>query len=315
MKEYLEQCLRRKVEMSEFEKNKSLPLLYSGLYYLYSVKMDGIQWIMAEPKEKIGLASMRKHQRQLEKLTGMNCALYLKNLNSYSKDVMLNEGIPFVVEGKQIYLPFTGVLLAGETDRTLPPISQISYLTQRILLMALYENWKDMSVTKIAECLGVTKMSVTRCFDELEYLEMPLLTMKGKSRVISMNGDPKEQWEEIHSILRNPVIANFEITEDLNLDVKAGVSALCEYSMLEDNPFPTYAITKKEIQTLQIKKKQLVPKGEEKGCVIQELGYYINFQKRNLVDPLTVLLSLSDEEKADDRVKISIEEMLKEYVW
>ena len=137
MKEYLEQCLRRKVEMIEFEKNKSLPLIYSGLYYLYSVKMDGIQWIMAEPKEKIGLASMRKHQRQLEKLTGMNCALYLKNLNSYSKDVMLNEGIPFVVEGKQIYLPFTGVLLAGETDRTLPPISQISYLTQRILLMAL----------------------------------------------------------------------------------------------------------------------------------------------------------------------------------
>ena len=85
--------------------------------------------------------------------------------------------------------------------------------------------------------------------------------------------------------------------------------------MLEDNKFPTYAITKKEIQTLQIKKKQLVPKGEEKGCVIQELGYYINFQKRNLVDPLTVLLSLSDEEKADDRVRISIEEMLKEYVW
>lgn len=46
--------------------------------------------------------------------------------------------------------------------------------------MALYENWKDMSVTKIAECLGVTKMSVTRCFDELEYLEMPVLAMKGK---------------------------------------------------------------------------------------------------------------------------------------
>lgn len=32
---------------------------------------------------------------------------------------MLNEGIPFVVEGKQIYLPFTGVMLTGETDRTL----------------------------------------------------------------------------------------------------------------------------------------------------------------------------------------------------
>ena len=118
---------------------------------------------------------------------------------------------------------------------------------------------------------------------------MPLLTMTGKARVISMNGDPKEQWEEIHSILRNPVITTFEITEDLNLDVKAGMSALCEYSMLEDNPFPTYAITKKEIQKLQIKKKQLVPKGEEKGCVIQELGYYINFQKRRIKTGVVLL--------------------------
>ena len=292
-----------------------MPLLYAGLYHLYSVKMDGIQWLMAEPKEKLGLASMRKNQRQLEKLTGLNCALYLKKLNGYSKDVMLNEGIPFVVEGKQIYLPFTGVLLTGETDRTLAPIRQISYLTQKILLVALYEKWEEMTVTKVAESLGVTKMSVSRCFDEIEYLEIPILAMKGKSRVISMDGDPKELWEEIQPILRNPVITTYEMAEDLKLEVKAGMSALCEYSMLEDNSFPTYAITKKELQKLQIKKKQLVPKGEEKGCVIQELGYYINFQNRNLVDPLTVLLSLTNEEKTDDRVSLSVDEMLKEYVW
>lgn len=315
MKEYLEQCLRRKIEITEFEKKKSLPLLYAGLYHLYSVKMDGIQWLMAEPKEKLGLASMRKNQRQLEKLTGLNCALYLKKLNGYSKDVMLNEGIPFVVEGKQIYLPFTGVLLTGETDRTLAPIRQISYLTQKILLVALYEKWEEMTVTKVAESLGVTKMSVSRCFDEIEYLEIPILAMKGKSRVIRMDGDPKELWEEIQPILRNPVITTYEMAEDLKLEVKAGMSALCEYSMLEDNSFPTYAITKKELQKLQIKKKQLVPKGEEKGCVIQELGYYINFQNRNLVDPLTVLLSLTNEEKTDDRVSLSVDEMLKEYVW
>lgn len=69
----------------------------------------------------------------------------------------MSEGIPFVVEGKQIYLPFMGVLLAGKTDRILTPISRISYLTQKILLLALYENWKEMTVTRIAECLGVTK--------------------------------------------------------------------------------------------------------------------------------------------------------------
>ncbi len=315
MKAYLEQCLRRKIEITEFKKDKSLPLLYAGLYNLYSVKMDGIQWLMAEPREKLGLASMRKNQRQLEKMTGLNCALYLKSLNSYSKDVMLNEGIPFVVEAKQMYLPFIGVLLAGEADRVLTPIYQISYLTQKILITALYEKWKDMTVTKVAESLKVTKMSASRCFDEIEYSEIPVLALKGKSRVISMNGDVKELWEKIQPILRNPIIRVYEMAEDQKLEVKAGMSALGEYSLLEDNSYPTYAITKKELLKLQIKTKRLVPKGEEKGCVIQEIGYYINFQNRNLVDPLTVLLSLSEEEKADDRVNISVNEMLKEYVW
>ena len=40
MKEYLEQCLRKKVEMIEFEKNKSLPLIYSGLYLLFSIPQN-----------------------------------------------------------------------------------------------------------------------------------------------------------------------------------------------------------------------------------------------------------------------------------
>ncbi|MBP1920510.1 hypothetical protein [Youngiibacter multivorans] len=315
MKEYLEQSLKRKIEITVFDKTESLPLQYVGLYHLHSVNMDGVQWLIAEPKEKPGLASMRKNQRQLEKLTGLNCALYLKSINSYSKDIMVNEGIPFIVEGKQIYLPFIGVLLATEGNRALAPVSQVSFLTQRLLILALYGKWQEMTVTKIAESLGMTKMSVSRCLDEIEYLEIPVLALKGKSRVITINRKTKELWEEIQPILRNPVIITYDLEEDLKLAVKAGMSALCEYSMLEDNPYPTYAITKKDLQVLKITKKQLVPRGEEKGCAIQVLGYYINFQNRNVVDPLTVLLSLSDEEKSDDRVKLSVDEMLREYAW
>lgn len=315
MKEYLEKVLRRNIEIAVFENVNSLPLFYSGQYNLYSVKMDGIKWLIAEPKEKLGLAYMRKNQRQLEKLTGLNCALYLKRINNYSEDIMIKEGIPFVVENKQIYLPFTGLLLASEADKTLAPISKISFLTQRLLLIAIYEKWQQMTVTKIAESIGVTKMSVTRCFDEIEYLELPVLAMKGKSRVITINRDTKELWDDIQPILRNPVITTYELAEDLKLEVKAGISALCEYSMIEDNSYPTYAITKKDLQELQIKKRQLAPRGEEVGCIIQELGYCINFQNQDVIDPLTVLLSLSDEELSDDRVSLSVDQMLREHVW
>ncbi len=31
------------------------------------------------------------------------------------------------------------------------------------------------------------------------------------------------------------------------LEKKAGITALCEYSLLSDNDFPTYGVTKKEL--------------------------------------------------------------------
>ena len=55
--------------------------------------------------------------------------------------------------------------------------------------------------------------------------------------------------------------------------------------------------------------------GEEKGCVVLELGYFIDYKDKSLQDPLSVALSITQIEKQDERVDLSINEMLKEYVW
>lgn len=117
------------------------------------------------------------------------------------------------------------------------------------------------------------------------------------------------------NVLRNPVIARYELSEDIKLEKKAGISALCEYSLLSDNEYPTYAITKREIAESRIKKMGLVHPGEDIGCIVLELGYFINFKNKSLEDPMSVALSLSETERQDERVNISIEGMLKEYVW
>ena len=46
-----------------------------------------------------------------------------------------------------------------------------------------------------------------------------------------------------------------------------------------------------------------------------ELGYFIDFFGKGLQDPLSVALSLTREEQEEERVKISVNEMLEEYVW
>ena len=41
----------------------------------------------------------------------------------------------------------------------------------------------------------------------------------------------------------------------------------------------------------------------------------IDFENKGLEDPFSVVLSLMEEEKQDERINISVKEMLEEYVW
>ena len=101
----------------------------------------------------------------------------------------------------------------------------------------------------------------------------------------------------------------------MKMNINAGISALCEYSLLSDNKYPTYGITKKDITKSGVSKMQRASAYDEIGCIVFELGYFVEFGNKNLQDPLSVSLSLSNEELNDERVSISVNEMLEEYVW
>lgn len=316
MKDFIEKSLRRPITLADnAEIFKKLPLKFRGNYELFSVYQDSVEWIIAKPKKELRLNALRYDRSQIEKTAGLNCALYFNKLNYYTKETMLNEGIPFILEGKQVFLPFLGVLLSEKDDRRLVPVHTISFLTQKLILCALYEKWNDMNATKIAEKLGVTKMSVSRCLDEIEYLDIKILDKSGKTRKVSVNEEIRVLWEEIKPVLRNPVIARFQLAEDIRLDKKAGISALCEFSMLSDNVYPTYAVTKGDLKDTNIKIIRQISIGEEIGCEVLELGYFIEYNGKMVQDPLSVMLSLSAEDLEDERVQICIEEMLEEYVW
>ena len=316
MREFLEKTLRQNVIMTENkEVYKKLPLAYRGRYDIFTVETNGVLWMAIHPKDDIGLVVLRRDRAGVEKITGLNCAVFLDRTTFYIKEKMIEEGIPFVIDRKQVFLPFIGYLLSKGNERELAPVHLISFLTQKMLLMAIYERWNEVKVSEAAERLSVSRKSASRCFDELEYLNIDVLGMKGKSRVINVPDDRKEFWKENIGILRNPVIRKFVLREDIKLEKKAGISALCEYSLLSDNAYPTYAVTKKELKASGVKMEKQASVSEDIGCVVLELGYFIDFFGKGLQDPLSVALSLTREEQEEERVKISVNEMLEEYVW
>ena len=315
MFDYIEEVLHRDIEYSRYEKTAGIPLIIAGAYDFYTLKIGNNDMLMAVPKAETNLSALRKQHRRIEALTGMRSVLYLRNMTYYARDKMIEEGIPFVWEGKQIYIPFLGVALSGDSRSELPYCSKISFLTQKLLFTAIYQEWENVNVTAAAEALDVSKMSVSRCYDEIEVLGMQQLEVKGRSRTLTC-GDKREFWKSIQPVLVDPVISSYALRRDLkDSHALSGISALAGYSMLEDDPFPTYGFTKKEIGSLEINRSTLIPPGETPGCLIQKVGYWIDFGDGTKMDPLSVALSIREDDKKDPRVERAIAEMLEEYVW
>ena len=315
MRDYLQNMLHMVVDIKEAPLLfKSLPLSFKGQYKGYDIKTNGVSWVAIEPKSVIGLSQLRKNRAQVEISSGLNCALFLQNSNYYAKEKMQEEGIPFVIKDREVFLPFLGVILSGKQQRELKPVYKISYLTQKILLDGLYESYDKATVTAISERMSVSKMAVSKSFDEIEYMDIDVMDLKGKSRAITMSGEKKMLWERIRPFMRDPIIRRIYLKEDIRLQDKAGISALSEYSMLSDNSYPTYAVLKKDLREHGVLDNKESVKGEGIGCLVLELGFFLEPVKKGVQDPLSVLLCIEDE-LSDPRVEGAVEEMLEEYVW
>lgn len=316
MKGYLETVLHQKVSLEEYTDLSKIPLVYRRSFLFSIAHVQEQVFLLAVPLEDRNLSELRKCHKVFTRLTGYCVALGLKKLTSYARDCMLKEGIPFVLEGKMLYLPFLGVSLNTNQTREVEPCLEVSFLTQKLLLKALYESWQDVTVTQAAELLQVSKMSITRCFDEIQALELPYLNTQTRARKLSSSENKQEMWKELRPYLRNPVLKTFRLRETIEEALPvSGITALSEYSLLGEDGYPTYAVTKAQIRALGIAQRKQVPREEVPACMVQEVGYVLPFQDGKAIDPLSVILTLSETDKSDPRVELSINQMLEDYVW
>ena len=314
MERYLKDILHMEVRIKEAtELYDILPLFYKGSYNIYKVNSGGVEWTAMKPKTNVRLTQIRKNRAYLEQTLQENVAVFLDRTSLYSKDKMTEEGIPFVIIDNAVYLPFMGILL-GKKQRDLKPVHQISFLTQRILIQGLLEGYDHATVSYLAKLLNVSKMAISKSFDELEYMNVGVMDTDNRRRTITICKGNEEIWKQIRPLMRNPVIRVFNLRDDIKLPKKAGISALSEYTLLADNNYPTYAIEKNGIGASGIRDMKEISRGEDVGCRVLELGYFVECEKKDVQDPLSIILSIEDE-MSDERVEASADKMLKEYVW
>ena len=108
-------------------------------------------------------------------------------------------------------------------------------------MKALYEGWQDVSAVQAAEKLEVSRMSITRCYDEIEALGMSFIKMNGRSRRYVTYAVEKNQISElglksIHEVPNNeePVCIVQEVGYILPFKDKKAVDPLSLSLMLSD---------------------------------------------------------------------------------
>lgn len=311
-----EQLLHQKAEVEEYDADK-LPIYLKHAYDISILHVAGVDCLLAKPKQTANLVTLRKQQLKMKQLTGLECVLRFDKTSPYIKQKLIEEGLPFIIENKDVYLPFLGIALSDRKERILPKAHKISFNTQKLLLTALYDRWNTVNVTETAKKLKVSKMAVSRYFDQVQAVGLPLICETGKERRFVWEGSAKDLWDLILPHLRNPVIREYRLDEPLadHHYPLGGMSALSKYGMLNDNDYPTYALTKIQGNKLDIERLRQIPENEQPTVLLQVMQYVIRFPDNRAIDPVAAYLSLDATEKEEPRIKMALENILGEYVY
>lgn len=234
--EYLNKVLGIEVvyKNGEFE---HLPNFIAVRYRLRMVSMNGQRAIFLYPKTELEqIEVLKKHIARIQKNEDLPVVLVLNELGYRQKEYLIREKIPFIVEGRQIYLPFMALYLQERCNAEKKPREEILPSAQMLLLHFIYGKAHELSTSQAAKDLELTPTSISRASKQLE--EMGLLHIKkaGVQRILQSEDSPKMLFQKAGDKLLNPIkITVYVPKKFVGTDfLESGYSALAECSMLNE---------------------------------------------------------------------------------
>ena len=308
--EYLNKVLGIKVTYKDVE-FKHLPNFIATRYRLQMVSMNEQKVIFLYPKTELEqIEVLKKHIAQIQKNENLTVVLVLKELSFRQKEYLIHEKIPFIVEGKQIYLPFMALYLQERCSAEKKPREEILPSAQMLLLHFIYGGARELSTSQAAKDLELTPTSISRASRQLEEMGLLHIRKVGVQRILYSKDSPKMLFQKAGDKLLSPIKRTVYIPKEfVGTDLlESGYSALAEYSMLNAPNVRCYATERisqwKDAMTNSLYDSQMQ--------VSVEMWRYNQrkLSRRNIVDKLSLALSLRED--ADERVEAAVEEMLNE---
>ncbi len=271
--------------------------------------------------DKPGLTHVRNQMDKLRQLAAMPVVYVTGTLASYERKRLVEQKVPFLVPGNQLYLPDLGIDLR-EYFRKPPasPDTALSPATQAMLITALLRRpWRaEWMPAEVASELGYTAMTLSRAVREITAAGIAASRTEVRARWLQTELTGAQTWERVKPLLRNPIkrCVWARLTPQwgppqLRL---TGLSALARCSMLSEPQWTTYAVSPAQWKVATQAGVELLPQFEPGTCE-WELWHYSPALEPNseTVDPLSLTLSLQGH--TDERVQLALDELKGRFPW
>ncbi len=300
-----------------------LPYFLQDAFEVRELDLLDRQILLAIDKrpEKQGLANVRGQLDKLRQLAGIPVVYVTGTLASYERKRLIDQKVPFLVPGNQLYLPDLGIDLREYFRKpSTAPGTALGPATQAMLITVLLRRpWcAQWQPAKVVSELGYTAMTLSRAIKEITVAGIATLRTEGRARWLHTERTAAETWEQAKPLLRSPIRRRVwarPIAKWKPPHVKlAGLSALARYSMLSEPQWPSFAVSPAQWKTATEAGIETLPEPLPGACEWELWQYNPALVPNNeTVDPLSLTLSLRGN--SDERVQLALDELKERFPW
>ena len=319
-KGYLSDTLGITIALSKPANVGSLPFFLQDSYDVFQVRLLNEDFIVLASKndDELTPATIHKHIDIVSQQFKMKAVFVHSTISSFNRKRLIEHKVPFVIPGKQMYLPDLGIDLREYFIKKRAKTVILGPSTQAVILYALTQTMiEPVTPTQLAEELGYSRMTMTRSLDEIESAELAEVSVEGRKRLVHFGKNRRELWEKALPHLRSPVKENVwlkTMVDELPV-CQAGLTALACYSMLTPPQKKVYAAFAKDWKVIKRKHSdEIISYPDEARYELEVWSYSPGlFANGKIVDQFSLYLSLRDIE--DERVESAMEEMMEGIEW
>ena len=272
------------------------------------VEINEVKFLAIAPVyEQPTIPTLVNHMKKISSAKNLPVVYHPRSLTYSKMKGLLQQKVPFIVDGKQTYLPFLGTFLQAIGDERNKNV-RFSLPAQLLTMMYFYSREPVLYIKKAVEFLPYSAMSITRAMRELEASELFYVEKDKQNNVLRSQLAKQELKARFNSpIWKCGYIDNECVSNDM---VLAGEDALAEKSMLA-NTLPAKYAAYKKIVDIGVLNSELLD--SKKQSELQLWSYDpLLFSQLDIPDPISLAVSLMDVR--DERVEQALDVIMEE-VW